>query len=139
MLLEELKGLYEGDPGGNVVFVGHLAETEPTVSSLDLKRALNAAAVISAGQESCSRFSASQILVKGVGTADDGVDFQPHFCGTSTNVVERQGQTAEQNDSMAKFRRVEVWFVPTGGVPPKSATDTKDAATLGVSSLGCPR
>jgi hypothetical protein len=139
VLLEELKSLFEGDPGGNVVFVGHLAEKEPAASTLDLKRALNAAAVISAGQGICARFSPSQILVKAVGTADDGVDFQPHFCGTSTDVVERQGQTVEQNDNMAKFRRVEVWFVPTGGVPPKSATDTKSALTLGVGSLGCPR
>src|SRR5439155_577869 len=48
VLLEELKNLENSDPTGRVVFVGHIAEGEAS-KDLDLKRALNAAAVISAG------------------------------------------------------------------------------------------
>ena len=73
------------------------------------------------------------------GAADNGVDFQPHFCEASTDVAELRGQAVGPADDQAKFRRVEVWFVPTGGVLPASAKDAKDAATLGVSKLGCPR
>ena len=139
VLLEELKTLFENDPGGTVVFVGHLAANESGATSLDLKRALNAAAVISAGEGICARFPASRIQVKGAGAADNGVDFQPYFCGTSTDAAERRGQAVDRNDDQTKFRRVEVWFVPTGGTLPASAKDAKDAATLGVGNLGCPR
>jgi opacity protein-like surface antigen len=139
VLLEELKALFEADPGGKVIFVGHVAEGESTSGNLDLKRALNAAAVISSGQGICSQFPPAQILAAQAGTTDNGVSFQPHFCGISTNVQERRGQDVEQSDASAKYRRVEVWFVPTGGVVPASAKDGKDAVTLGVGSLGCPK
>jgi hypothetical protein len=138
VLLEELKTLFDSDPTGKVVFVGHTAENE-NVPGLDMKRALNAAAVISAGQGICARFPASQVLVNGVGSTDDGVDFQPHFCEASAGVTERPGQSVQQSDNMGKFRRVEVWFVPTGGALPASAKGAQDASALGVSKLGCPR
>ena len=48
VLLEELKASTDADSTGKVVFVGHQGETE-SAAGLDLKRALNAAAVISAG------------------------------------------------------------------------------------------
>jgi hypothetical protein len=73
------------------------------------------------------------------GAADNGVGFQPYFCSASTATVERQGQAVERSDNSAKNRRVEVWFVPTGGVLPAWANDAKSSATLGVSRLGCPR
>jgi opacity protein-like surface antigen len=136
VLLEDLKNRFEADPGGKVVFVGHIAQSELADVQLGLKRGLNAAAVISAGQGVCTSFPASQIFVGSVGAADDGVDYKPYFCAAST--AERPGQAVRQNEE-AKYRRVEVWFVPTGGMLPPSAKDAKDAATLGVSSLGCPR
>jgi len=34
---------------------------------------------------------------------------------------------------------VEVWFVPTGGALPPSGEGATDAATRGVSRLGCPQ
>jgi hypothetical protein len=139
VLLEALKNMFESDPSGTVVLVGHVADNETAVAGLDLKRALNAAAVISAGTGICARFPASRILAKAVGTTDTGVDFQPNFCGASTGVIERPGQAVEQSDDKAQYRRVEVWFVPTGGVPPGVAQDAKPADSLGVSSLGCPR
>jgi len=137
-LLEELRNLENSDPTGRVVLVGHIAEGEAS-KDLDLKRALNAAAVISAGREVCTAFPASQIYVKTAGASDNGVAFQPNFCGGSTATTERAGQTVAAGDDAAKYRRTEVWFVPTGGALPTSGADAKDAATLGVSRLGCPR
>jgi len=139
VLLEELHTLANNDPSGRVVFVGHIAEGERASKDLDLKRALNAAAVISAGQEVCTAFPASQIFVNTAGTADNGVRTQPNFCSGSTAVAERPGQTVDASDDLAKFRRVEVWFVPAGGAVPASGAGAKDAAALGVSKLGCPR
>ena len=136
VLLEDLKAQISRDPSGKVVFVGHVSDKEKKPADLDQKRALNAAAIISAGSGICSNFSASQIMVNATGTAEGGVDFQPHFCGTSTELA---GQAVKEGDAQAKFRRVEVWFVPSGGTMPPSASGSKDAASLSVSSLGCPK
>lgn len=137
VLLEELKTHTDADSTGSVVFVGHQGDAE-LAQGLDLKRALNAAAVISAGGGICTAFPASQIFVSGAGT-DQTADLQPHFCGTSTDAVERAGQTVNQNDEAAKMRRVEVWFVPTNGKLPAMPKDYKDASSAEVTKLGCPR
>jgi hypothetical protein len=139
VLLEELRTLENNDPAGKVVLVGHTAEGERSPKDLDLKRALNAAAVISAGREVCTAFPASQILVNGSGSTDNGVDFQPNFCGGSTATAERPGQVVAATDDAAKYRRVEVWYVTSGATLPPSASGAKDAAASGVGALGCPR
>jgi outer membrane protein OmpA-like peptidoglycan-associated protein len=138
VLLEELRNVTAADPTGRVVLVGHASEAE-RAADLDARRALNAAAVISAGRDVCTTFPASQILVNTAGKTDNGVAYQPQFCGGSTVPAERAGQTVSPTDANAKFRRVEVWYVPTGGAVPGSGTNAKDAATLGVARLGCPR
>jgi len=139
VLLEELKSLTERDPTGKVVFVGHITEKEK--AEIDRQRAMNAAAVISAGSGICTSFPASQILVSAVGAADNGVELQPQFCGTSATprTAELSGQAVKESDTNAKYRRVEVWFVPTGGVAPASVKDSQEATALPVSSLGCPK
>ena len=139
VLLEELRGLTDGDPMGRVVLVGHSAEAERSPQDLDTKRAMNAAAVISAGSGVCTAFPASQILVNAAGSKDNGVSYQPNFCGGSTATAERSGQEVASGDDAAKYRRVEVWFVPSGGALPQSAQGSNDAAARGVKSLGCPR
>jgi hypothetical protein len=136
VLLEDLKTLFDSDPGGQVVFVGHMTQAEVRRTGLDLKRAMNAAAVISAGSGVCARFPADKILAKGVGTTDDGVDYQPFFCEASTK--EKSGQAVKQSDE-ARMRRVEVWFVPTGGTLPPSAQGAQSASSQNVSTLGCPK
>ena len=136
VLLEELKAAMDADPGGKVVLVGHVGAKEAGKAGLDQHRALNAAAVISAGSGVCSAFPASQIMVSSAGGADNGVDYQSKFCGSTH---ELPGSLVKESESDAKFRRVEVWFVPAGGVLPPSVKDSKDAASLAVSSLGCPR
>jgi opacity protein-like surface antigen len=136
VLLEDLKNRFAADPNGRVVLVGHVAQSE-NATGLDLKRAMNGAAVISAGSGICSKVPASQVLVKGTGAADNGIDFQPNFCAASAGVSERPGQAVPESEA-AKARRLEVWFVPAGGMLPPSGDGTRDAASLNVSSLGCP-
>ena len=138
VLLEELKALTANDPTGTVIFVGHQTDKEAKSAGLDEKRALNAAAVISAGQGICTNFPADRIQVSATGTAQGGVEPQPHFCGASAG-SERAGQNVAESDDQAKYRRVEVWFVPTGGVVPSSVSNQKNASSLSVSSLGCPK
>jgi hypothetical protein len=79
------------------------------------------------------------VMVSAPGAAQNGVDFQPNFCGPSAGVMERPGQTVSANDKMAEYRRVEVWFVPTGGEMPASVTNSQTAAALSVGALGCPK
>src|SRR5262249_8844200 len=76
--------------------------------------------------------------VSSEGSAQGGADPQPHFCAASAG-AERAGQGVSESDDAAHHRRVEVWFVPTGGMLPPSVKDQKDAATLSVSALGCPK
>jgi outer membrane protein OmpA-like peptidoglycan-associated protein/opacity protein-like surface antigen len=137
VLLEELKASLDSDPNGHVVFVGHTSESEKGPADLDLRRALNAAAVISAGAQICLGFPAANIAITAAGTADNGVDFQPYFCESSTGEI--KGNLVQEADNEAKNRRVEVWFVPSGGVLPASAQNSKSAVELNVAALGCPR
>jgi len=139
VLLDELKRLADADPTGKVVLVGHASDTEKASEALGTRRALNAAAVISAGQGVCTAFPASQIVVNAVGGVENGVSYQPNFCAGSTAVTEKPGQVVAPTDAVAKFRRVEVWFVPTGGVMPPSGEGGKVAGTLGLNRLGCPQ
>ncbi len=48
-------------------------------------------------------------------------------------------QAVKESDANAKYRRVEVWFVPTGGVAPTSLKEFQEATAIPVSSLGCPK
>ena len=96
VLLETLKTMTNGDQ----------TKADGKKPGLDQKRALNAAAVISAGKGICSSFPASQIQVSAVGTDDNGVDYQPNFCAASAG-AERPGQGVKESEA-AKNRRVEV-------------------------------
>jgi hypothetical protein len=137
VLLEELKTYLDKDPTGKVVFVGHIDQGELKKLQLDEHRALNAAAIISAGSGICLNFNPGQIMVQASGEDQGGADFKPYFCEGS--VQERGGSRVTSADTRAQYRRVEVWFVPTNGVMPPSAGNAKDATSLGVSKLGCPR
>jgi outer membrane protein W len=139
VLLEQLKTYLDRDPTGHVVFVGHFVDKEPKPrkgETLDELRALNAAAIISAGQGICLGFAPSQIMIGYTGTNQNGVDFNPFF---DSGTKERAGSMVKESDPNAKYRRVEVYFVPTGAKMPTTATDLKDAASLGVGKLGCPK
>ncbi|MGE5646133.1 MAG: hypothetical protein ACM336_10110 [Acidobacteriota bacterium] len=136
VLLEELKSYTDKDPTGRVVFVGHTSPDEQQ-ADLDRKRAMNAAAVVSAGSGICLAVPANQVFITAAGSEQGDAGFQPNFCGTSTD--ERSGQAINASDATAQERRVEVWFVPTGGAMPAGLKDFQEAGALSVGSLGCPK
>jgi hypothetical protein len=88
-----------------------------------MQRALNAAAVISAGTGVCLSIPQSQVLLNATGANQNGVSFEPGFCGTSIG------------GDASSTRRVEVWFIPPGGQPPPY----QNASSLPVTAFGCPK
>ena len=140
LLLEQLKTYLDKDPTGKVIFVGHNTDREKA-KGLDQMRALNAAAIISGGKGICLNFAPTQIMIDAEGTKQNGVDFQPFFCGTSTTpkTAERGGSMVNASDKTAQYRRVEVYFVPTNAPMPASVTNYKDASTFNVNKMGCPK
>jgi hypothetical protein len=139
VLLEQLKTYLDRDPTGHVVIIGHFVDKEPKPrkgDTLDEQRALNAAAIISAGKGICLAFAPSQIMIGWTGANQGGIDFQPFF---DTGVKERPGQMIKESDPNAKYRRDVIYFVPTGATMPASDVPLKDAASLNVAALGCPK
>ncbi len=129
ILLEQLKAYYQRDSTGTVVLVGHQSSDE-TNTNLSQERALNAAAVITAGTGVCLSIPQSQVQVSAPGVDQNGVPFEPGFC---------QASVGGGASSAVDERRVVVWFVPTGGQIPASVTNNQPATSLPVSSLGCPK
>jgi hypothetical protein len=136
VLLEELKNRRDSDPNGKVVLIGHFDKGEMKRLHLDEKRAMNAAAVLTAGTGICANFNTSQVLLKAVGE-EQAEAMKPHFCESS--VKERSRDRIRASDKRAEYRRVEVWWIPNCGELPASAAGAKDAGEMGVSKLGCPR
>src|SRR5579885_2671576 len=82
VLLEQLRAYVEKDPTGTVVLVGN-ASPDETVANLDMKRAENAAAVITAGTGVCMSVPQSQVMLQGNGTSQNGISFESGFCAAS--------------------------------------------------------
>jgi outer membrane protein OmpA-like peptidoglycan-associated protein len=136
VLLEQLRSYFERDPGGKAVLVGHQVESE--AANLSLERVRNAAAVISAGSGICTSVPLDQVIVSSPGVDQGGVGFEPNFCAASV-VPERPGQGVSANDKFAEYRRVTVWFVPSGGKLPDSLGTHETAGALNINALGCPK
>jgi outer membrane protein OmpA-like peptidoglycan-associated protein len=140
LLMEQLTPMLRDDPNATVILIGHRDEREKgkAASKLDTLRALNAAAVLSAGTGICPLLELSRIKIGAVGT-DQSSTPRPLFCGTSTDVKERGGQAVKTTDSRAQFRRVEVWIVPGGAAMPAGISGLKDVPAADVKKLGCPK
>jgi len=128
ILLEQLRAYYERDSSGTVVLVGHSSNDE-TNARLAQERASNAAAVITAGTGVCLSIPATQVQVSAPGADQNGVSYESGFCRSSV------GPVGPNTD----MRRVEVWFVPSGGQLPSSVTNAQSASTLSLGSRGCPK
>ena len=128
ILLEQLRSYYERDSSGTVVLVGHQAADEKG-ANLSQSRAMNAAAVISAGTGVCLSIPEAQVQISSPGVDQNGVGFEAGFCRSSVGAI---GPDTD-------LRRVEVWFVPSGGQIPASVTNNQSATSLPVSRLGCPK
>jgi len=127
ILLEQLRSYFERDPGGTAVLVGHASSEE--AAGIAEKRAQNAAAVITAGAGVCLAIPKTQVEVSWPGVEQNGVGFESGFCQSSVGAASIASQ----------MRRVEVWFVPSGGKLPASVTNNQRASTLSLSGLGCPK
>jgi outer membrane protein OmpA-like peptidoglycan-associated protein len=129
VLLEQLRAYYERDAGGTAVLVGHVSSDEKS-GTLAQQRASNAAAVITAGQGICLAIPQAQVQVSAPGLEQNGVGFEAGFCSSSV---------ARGSSSATNMRRVEVWFVPSGGKLPASVTNNQSATALSLGGLGCPK
>src|SRR6185437_6995344 len=138
LLLEELTPMLRSDPGARVYLIGHRDEKEKgskTALALDATRALNAAAVLSAGSGICPSLDLSRMMYKAVGT-DQTDTPRPALCGASTNVKEKAGQAIKESDKNAEFRRVEIWFVPSGAAEPAGVTGMMPLPAAQMTKIG---
>jgi outer membrane protein OmpA-like peptidoglycan-associated protein len=141
LLLEELTPMLRNDPGAKVILIGHRDDKEKgskAALALDETRVLNAAAVLSAGKGVCPQLDLSRILMKTAGT-DQSATPRPALCGTSTSVKEKSGQAVKASDKNAEYRRVEIWFVPSGAANPAGVTGVTPVPAAAVQKLGCPK
>lgn len=126
----------------DVVLIGHIDERESrlrlprSAKPIDQQRVLNAASVLTAGEQPCKNLEPSRIKIVYAGTAQNS-EFKSLLCQTSTN--ERATDRIRQNDANAKNRRVEVWLVPRPGKGRQPAgLQTQDLPTADLPK-GCPR
>ena len=140
ILLEEVAPK-AADPDYEVVLIGHIDQDEVSKtkkpSDLDMRRVMNAYAVLTAGGGTCANVDKSRIKATWVGT-EQVSDMQPGLCGTAARAAskERAGQmvsTADQN------RRVEVWLVPKGTKMPAAFKEAKQLDEKLLKRLGCPK
>jgi outer membrane protein OmpA-like peptidoglycan-associated protein len=138
LLLEELTPLLREEPTSRVILVGHRDERETgrAAATLDRSRAMNAAAVVSAGTGICPQLETSRISIVTAGTNQDSTP-RPSLCADS--VQERRGQAVRKADPRAGFRRVEVWFVPEGAALPAALQNATPVPADQLKALGCPK
>jgi len=131
-LLEDVAPRLRDDPSATVVLVGHrdAGETGMNLATLDRRRMLNTAAVLTAGTGVCAAVDLSRVQVATVGT-DQSAEPRP-FGEASV----REGAGA--SDTRAPFRRVEVWVVP-GGAERPSVAGLQLAPVSAIQPLGCPK
>jgi outer membrane protein OmpA-like peptidoglycan-associated protein len=133
-LIEVLTPKLRADPGSTVILIGHrdMSETGRALADLDTQRVLNTAAVMSAGKGICPALDLSRVQV-----AEAGIDqTDPPMPFGDASVKERTGQTA--TDQRAQFRRVEIWFIPSGADRP-SVSGVGAAPVAPIQAKGCPR
>jgi outer membrane protein OmpA-like peptidoglycan-associated protein len=132
----------------DVLLVGHIDESEmpkarkgrraPKNPELDRKRALNAAAILTAAVPPCNRLEVTRVKIAVQGSTQNS-PMKGELCASSTK--ERKADRIGARDSKAQFRRVEVWLVPkTGmGTMPEGLGEVVDAPADEVKKLGCPK
>ena len=139
ILLEVLAAKLKSDPNSQVILIGHMDPSEEmrasrsrkTITQLDHSRAMNSAAVLTAGTGICPSMDLSRVKVGYAGT-DNSTPAKLDFCGTSTVV---KGGRA---DAKIEYRRVEIWFVPGGAKMPATVA-LEDLPAETVKALGCPK
>ncbi|MEO8660042.1 MAG: hypothetical protein ABI693_16345 [Bryobacteraceae bacterium] len=140
LLLEEVTALMRDNPDWTLVVVSHRDEQESgrAMAHLDRSRAMNTAAVLSAGTGICPSLDLSRVKVLEAGTTA-GSEPKPSFCGASTTIKERTGQAVTAEDTRAQFRRVELWLIPSGADTPDALKSAQPIPADVVKRLGCPK
>lgn len=135
-LIEVLTPKLRDDPNSTVILIGHrdTRETGRAAARLDRERVENTAAVLSAGKGICPSLDLSRVQVKYAGT--DQTDTPMPFSDAS--VKERSSGRVRANDEHAKFRRVEIWFIP-GGAEKPDVQGLEPAPERAIKAKGCPR
>jgi hypothetical protein len=133
VLLEELKAYVDRDPTGRIILMAHMDRGELKV--VTERRGKNAAAVLTAGKGICLGVNPRQVLIGLAGT-NQSSEPMPFLCGSSTTAKTARGRAAGKR---AQYRRVEVWFVPTGAQLPPGLGRLRTAAAYNMKTLGCPK
>lgn len=130
----------------DVLLVGHYDAVEKNMKvrdikakksrSLDEERALQVAAVLSAGTEPCKRLERSRIKVAYVG-AEQLSAFKTSLC--EATVKELASGKINAKDGNVKNRRVEIWLVPKNGPMPNGIAGIMDAPASEIQTKGCPK
>ncbi len=132
-----LVGHRDSDERENATPTRSRGRRRATANPLDEQRALNAAAVLSAGGGTCASVDPSRIMIDYVGT-DQTSDTQPALCGTSNLPAqkERKGSAVTEAD---KNRRVEVYLVPNTQSMPPAVKNARPLPADQMKALGCPK
>ena len=64
---------------------------------------------------------------------------RPALCGASTSVKEKAGEAIKESDKNAEFRRVEIWFIPSGAAAPAGVTGMMPLPPDQMAKIGCPK
>jgi hypothetical protein len=110
-----------------VVLVGYTSSDETNDKPVE-ERVDNAAAIITAGTGICLSIPKTQVQVSAPGAGQNGVPYESGCCRSSVGPI---GPNTE-------MRRVEVWFVPSGGQIPSSVTNSQSVSSVSIGYLACP-
>lgn len=137
----ELTGSYQGY---TLVLVGHIDPSERANRTLDRRRVMNAAAILTAGKgpqgkDTCMALEPSRITADWVGTADTEYKETPCSVSFEPAPEERPADRVNPGDARAKNRRVEIWLVPPGKSLPSSVKEAHTITAQDLKQLACPK
>lgn len=132
----QLTGAYQGY---TLVLVGHIDPSERGNRTLDRRRVMNAAAVLSAGKDTCTALEPSRITADWVGTTETEYKDTPCSVSFEAAPAERPADRVNASDARAKNRRVEIWLVPPGKTLPSSVKEAHVLPTPELQRLACPK
>jgi hypothetical protein len=132
----QLTGAYQGY---TLVLVGHIDPSERASRTLDRQRVMNAAAVLTAGKDTCTALEPSRITADWVATNDTEYKETPCSVSFEAAPAERPADRVNPNDARAKNRRVEIWLVPPGKSLPSSVREAHPLPLPELQRLACPK
>jgi outer membrane protein OmpA-like peptidoglycan-associated protein len=132
----QLTGAYAGY---TLVLVGHIDPSERGNRTLDRRRVMNAAAVLTAGKDTCTALEPSRITADWVGTTETEYKDTPCSVSFEAAPAERPADRVNPSDARAKNRRVEIWLVPPGKTLPSSVKEAHVLPTPELQRLACPK